>query len=54
VAISDGGNDLQMLRWAARGVAMGHAPEVVRLAADEVTGSIDDDGALVVLRSLLV
>jgi hydroxymethylpyrimidine pyrophosphatase-like HAD family hydrolase len=54
VAIGDGGNDLQMLRWAARGVAMGHAPEAVRLAADEVTGSIDDDGALVVLRSLLV
>jgi hydroxymethylpyrimidine pyrophosphatase-like HAD family hydrolase len=54
VAIGDGGNDLQMLRWAARGVAMGHAPEAVRLAADEVTGSIDDDGALVVLRSLLI
>ncbi|WP_421742430.1 HAD family hydrolase [Cellulomonas sp.] len=54
VAIGDGGNDVQMLRWAARGVAMGHAPEAVRAAADEVTGTIDDDGALAVLRSLLV
>ena len=28
-----------MLRWAARGVAMGHAAEAVRAAADEVTGT---------------
>ena len=54
VAIGDGSNDIQMLRWAARGVAMAHAPESTRLAADEVTGSIDDDGALAVLLSLLV
>jgi hydroxymethylpyrimidine pyrophosphatase-like HAD family hydrolase len=54
VAIGDGSNDVQMLRWAARGVAMGHASESVRAAADEVTGSIDDDGALAILRSLLV
>ncbi|MEZ0446578.1 HAD family hydrolase [Cellulomonas sp. ICMP 17802] len=54
VAIGDGGNDVQMLRWAARGVAMGHAPASVRAAADEVTGGIEDDGALEILRSLLV
>jgi hydroxymethylpyrimidine pyrophosphatase-like HAD family hydrolase len=54
VAIGDGNNDLEMLRWAARGVAMGHAADAVRAAADEVTGTIDDDGALEVLRSLLV
>jgi hydroxymethylpyrimidine pyrophosphatase-like HAD family hydrolase len=53
VAIGDGGNDREMLRWAARGVAMGHAPEDVRAVADEVTGTIDDDGAVEVLRSLL-
>jgi HAD superfamily hydrolase (TIGR01484 family) len=54
VAIGDGNNDLEMLRWAARGVAMGHAADAVRAAADEVTGTIEDDGALAVLRSLLV
>jgi hydroxymethylpyrimidine pyrophosphatase-like HAD family hydrolase len=54
VAIGDGNNDLEMLRWAARGVAMGHAGDAVRAAADEVTGTIEDDGALAVLRSLLV
>ncbi|RYV51633.1 HAD family hydrolase [Pengzhenrongella frigida] len=53
VAIGDGSNDLQMIDWAARGVAMGHAPQPVREVADEVTGTIDDDGALDVLRSLL-
>ena len=53
VAIGDGSNDVQMLRWAARGVAMGHAPQGTRLAADEVTGGIEDDGALAVLRSLV-
>ena len=53
VAIGDGGNDLQMIDWAARGVAMGHAPQHVLAIADEVTGTIDDDGAVDVLRSLL-
>lgn len=52
VAIGDGGNDVEMLQWAARGVAMGHAPAPVRAAADEVTGTIDDDGALAVLRGI--
>jgi hydroxymethylpyrimidine pyrophosphatase-like HAD family hydrolase len=53
VAVGDGSNDVQMLRWAARGVAMGHAAEAVRAAADEVTGTIDQSGAVPVLRSLL-
>jgi len=53
VAVGDGHNDLEMLRWAARGVAMGHASDVVREAADEVTGTIEDDGVVDVLRSLL-
>jgi len=53
VAVGDGGNDVEMLAWAARGVAMGHAVASVRDAADEVTGGIDDDGLVPVLRSLL-
>ena len=53
VAVGDGHNDIEMLAWAARGVAMGHADEPVRAVADEVTGTIDDDGAVAVLRSLL-
>jgi hydroxymethylpyrimidine pyrophosphatase-like HAD family hydrolase len=52
VAVGDGSNDVEMLRWAARGVAMGHAPAHVRAAADEVTGTIEDDGAVPVLRGI--
>lgn len=53
VAIGDGENDVEMLRWATRSVAMGHAPERVLAAADAVTGTIDDDGAAAALLSLL-
>ncbi|MGW8566165.1 HAD family hydrolase [Isoptericola sp. NPDC055881] len=52
VAVGDGRNDVDMLRWAGRGVAMGHADDVVRAAADEVTGTIDEDGVVPVLLSL--
>ena len=52
VAIGDGENDLEMLRWAARGVAMGHASAVVREAADEVTGTLDQHGAAAALDVL--
>ncbi len=54
VALGDGHNDLEMLRWAARGVAMGDADAVVREAADEVTGGVLEDGAVPVLRGLLL
>ncbi|WP_258804467.1 HAD family hydrolase [Pseudarthrobacter sp. NS4] len=53
VAVGDGRNDIEMLGWAGRGVAMGQAPEEVIAAADEVTHSVFDDGAAHVLRSLL-
>ena len=52
VAVGDQRNDLEMLRWAARGVAMGNAPDEVKAAADEVTGDVDDDGLVDVLRDL--
>jgi Cof subfamily protein (haloacid dehalogenase superfamily) len=53
VAVGDGRNDVEMLQWAGRGVAMGQAPDEVRSAASEVTGSVYDDGAAKVLRSLV-
>ncbi len=54
IAIGDGRNDIEMLGWAARGVAMGQAPDEVIAAANEVTHSVYDDGAAHVLRSLLL
>ena len=53
VAIGDQRNDIEMLEWAARGVAMGQAPDEVKAAADEVTGTVEEDGLAQVLRSLL-
>ncbi|WP_026365453.1 HAD family hydrolase [Promicromonospora sukumoe] len=53
VAIGDGENDLEMFRWASHDFAMGHAAPSVVGAATYSTGSIDDDGAATVLRSLL-
>ena len=44
LAVGDGRNDLEMFEWAHRGVAMGQAIQVVLDAADDVTGSVYDDG----------
>ncbi len=46
LAIGDGRNDIEMLRWAGRGVAMGQSVDEVREAADHVTGSVWDDGVV--------
>ncbi len=45
LAIGDGRNDIEMLRWAGRGVAMGQAVEAVQESADAVTGTVYDEGA---------
>jgi HAD superfamily hydrolase (TIGR01484 family) len=44
LAIGDGRNDTEMLRWAGRGVAMGQAPLEVQEAADDVTETVHNDG----------
>ncbi|MDP5226980.1 MULTISPECIES: HAD family hydrolase [Arthrobacter] len=53
IAVGDGRNDVEMLSWAARGVAMGQAPDEVRAVADEVTGTVEDDGVAAVLLNVL-
>lgn len=45
LAIGDGRNDLEMLQWAGRGVAMGQAVDEVKAAADAVADTVDQDGA---------
>ena len=45
LAIGDGRNDIEMLRWAGRGVAMGQSVDEVKAAADDVTASVHDEGA---------
>lgn len=47
LAIGDGRNDIEMLQWAGRGVAMGQAVDAVKASADAVAPSVDADGAAV-------
>ncbi len=49
LAIGDGRNDIEMLTWAGRGVAMGQAVQEVQDAADATTATVDEDGAAVEL-----
>ena len=53
VAFGDNHNDLAMLEWAGRGIAVANAQPVVLDAVDEVTGSHLDDGVAAVLETLL-
>ncbi len=48
LAFGDGRNDIEMLRWAGRGVVIGDAPLEVQAAADAVTDRFDDGGGPVV------
>jgi len=49
LAIGDGFNDVEMLEWAGRGVAMGQAPDRLKDVADAVTGTWADDGVVIEL-----
>jgi Cof subfamily protein (haloacid dehalogenase superfamily) len=53
VAFGDMPNDLPMLRWAGRSVAVANAHPDVLAAAGEVTASCDEDGVAQVLERLL-
>lgn len=53
LAFGDALNDVEMLRWAGRGVAMGGAAAAVRDAADEQTVSNDDHGVARVVERML-
>lgn len=50
MAFGDGGNDVLMLKHVGIGVAMGNAEDEVKLAADYVTDSVDEDGIEKALR----
>jgi Cof subfamily protein (haloacid dehalogenase superfamily) len=53
LAVGDMPNDVPMLQWAGRAVAVANAhPEVIEVA-DEVTGSNDDDAVAALIEKLL-
>ena len=53
LAIGDDYNDVDLLAWAGRGVAMGGSPAPVLAVADEVTADVNHDGAALVLENLI-
>lgn len=53
LAIGDELNDIEMIRWAGYGVAMGNALPQVQRAADAVTADHDHDGLALVLEALV-
>lgn len=50
IAFGDGGNDLSMIIQAGTGVAMANATDTLKLHADYITDSVDEDGILNALR----
>ena len=50
LAIGDGRNDIEMLQWAGRGVAMGQSIQEVIDVADATTDSVYEDGAAIELE----
>ncbi|MBX5467375.1 MAG: Cof-type HAD-IIB family hydrolase [Firmicutes bacterium] len=50
MAIGDAENDIDMLRWAGLGIAMGQSPPEVKAAADAVTRPVSEDGAAWAIR----
>jgi Cof subfamily protein (haloacid dehalogenase superfamily) len=52
IAFGDMPNDLPLLTWAGRGVAVGNAHPAVKAVADEVARTNDEDGVALYLRDL--
>lgn len=50
VAFGDMPNDVPLLTWAGRGVAMGNAHHAVHAVADDVTSTNDEDGVAAYLE----
>ena len=50
MAFGDAENDIDMLKTAEIGVAMGNAEECVRKCADYVTSDVDNGGIVKALR----
>lgn len=54
ITVGDNYNDLEMIKFAGLGVAMGNAPEQVRREADYVTETNDNEGLAEFLEKLIL
>ncbi|QHO90187.1 haloacid dehalogenase [Actinomyces sp. 432] len=53
IAVGDGTNDVEMLRWAGVGAVMGSAPQWVKEQGDIVTDTVWHDGCAAVLDAIV-
>ena len=53
IAIGDSHNDLPLFEAAGLKIVMGNAPEEVKLIADFVTATLDEDGVAVAIEKYL-
>ena len=54
IAVGDDHNDLEMIRYAGLGIAMGNAVPEVKAAADAVTGSNAENGLVQALERFIL
>lgn len=54
ICVGDAGNDLDMIRYAGLGVAMGNAFEEIKSEADYVTYSNEEDGVAYVIEEFML
>lgn len=54
MCFGDGGNDISMLKYAGTGIAMENAVDEVKVEADYITTSVDNDGIANALRHFKV
>ena len=54
IAVGDGVCDVTMLQLAGMGVAMGHSQDSVKVCADYVTASNEDDGVALAVEKLIL
>lgn len=53
IAVGDEGNDVEMLRAAGLGIAMGNASEAAKAAADVIVADCDHDGVVQAIETYL-
>lgn len=54
MTVGDNFNDVEMLRYAGVGVAMGDAPEAVKACADWVAPSVEADGVVAAIEKFIL
>jgi Cof subfamily protein (haloacid dehalogenase superfamily) len=54
ICVGDAGNDLAMIRYAGLGVAMGNAFDEVKLEADYITHTNEEDGVACVIEEFML